>query len=122
MFPPNTEIQNAVGNRKKLLVIDDDASVVESLHLLFDGDYETYSASTVAEGVRLFSALRPTIVILDLKLPDKSGIVALREIRKIDPSASVAILTGCSTRMAAEESLRMGAVDYINKPFDANQL
>ncbi len=70
----------------------------------------------------MFEQIHPKIVILDLKLPDKSGIEALREIRKIDSAAAVVILTGYSTRLAAEESLRLGAVDYLNKPFDSSDL
>jgi len=116
------KINQAIGDRRKLLFIDDDSSVLASLHLLFDGSYETFSASTVDEGLRLFEQIHPKIVILDLKLPDKSGIEALREIRKIDSSAAVVILTGYSTRVAAEESLRLGAADYLNKPFDSTDL
>jgi len=72
--------------------------------------------------LRLFEENHPDIVILDLRQPDKSGIEALRQIRKVNSSASVVILTGFSTRLDAEESLRLGAVDYLNKPFDSHYL
>ena len=108
--------------KSKLLFIDDDFSVLASLRLLFGSDYETFYATSVAEGLRVFEESHPEIVILDLKLPDKSGIDALRKIRQIDPSAAVIILTGFSTRLDAEESLRLGAVDYLNKPFDSHYL
>lgn len=122
MVSSNVEIQTATENRQKLLLIDDDPSVIASLRLLFEADYDISLASTVGEGLCLFTSVRPPLVILDLKLPDRSGIDALREIRKIDPTAAVVILTGYSTRLAAEESLRLGARDYVNKPFDANDL
>jgi signal transduction histidine kinase len=122
MVSTHDEIGAARGNRQKLLLIDDDPSVIASLRLLFEADYDISLASTVGEGLCLFTSVRPTIVILDLKLPDRSGIDALREIRKIDPTAAVVILTGYSTRLAAEESLRLGARDYVNKPFDAGDL
>ncbi len=73
-------------------------------------------------GLQLFEEIHPEIVLLDLRLPDRSGIEALREIRKINQTAPVLILTGYSTRLAAEESLRLGATDYINKPFNSNEL
>jgi signal transduction histidine kinase len=122
MLSTNSKMDQVLGDKRKLLFIDDDSSVIASLHLLFDSNYETFSASTVEEGLRIFEQIHPKIVILDLKLPDKSGIEALREIRKIDSSVAVVILTGYSTRLAAEESLRLGAVDYLNKPFDSGDL
>ncbi|MDD5262849.1 MAG: hybrid sensor histidine kinase/response regulator [Methylacidiphilales bacterium] len=114
--------KNCGTKRKSLLFIDDDPSVISSLRLLFESDYQTFSASSVAEGVRLFSEIHPEIVVLDLRLPDKNGIEALRQIRKLDPSAAVLILTGYSTLATAEESLRLGAVDYLHKPFDVKYL
>jgi len=114
--------ENIVASKCRLLFIDDDPAVLASLTLLLGNQYETFSASTVKEGLRLFEDVHPEIVLLDLRLPDRSGIEALREIRKIDRTAPVVILTGYSTRHSAEESLRLGATDYINKPFDSNEL
>jgi signal transduction histidine kinase len=122
MLSTTVDLQPSLGKKQKLLMIDDDLSVVASLGLLLKNDYEVYTASTVTEGIRVFTAIRPSLVVLDLKLPDGSGIDALREIRKIDPSATVLILTGYSTRIAAEEALRLGALDYVNKPFDSDDL
>jgi signal transduction histidine kinase len=114
--------KNIAVSKCKLLFIDDDPAVITSLNLLLGKQYETFSASTVEAGLRLFEEVHPGIVLLDLRLPDRSGIEALREIRKVDLTAPVVILTGYSTRLAAEESLRLGATDYINKPFNANEL
>lgn len=122
MLSINSKIHQAIGNKGKLLFIDDDSSVIASLHLIFDTLYDTFSASTVEEGLRVFEEIHPSVVILDLKLPDKSGLEALREIRRMDSAVAVVILTGYSTRLAAEESLRLGAVDYFNKPFNSNDL
>jgi signal transduction histidine kinase len=108
--------------KSKLLFIDDDFSVLASLRLLFASDYETFYATSAAEGISVFEENHPEIVILDLRLPDKSGIEALRRIRRLSPATSVIILTGFSTRLDAEESLRLGAVDYLNKPFDSHYL
>ncbi|MCE0484628.1 MAG: response regulator [Methylacidiphilales bacterium] len=122
MVSKNEHAELVVKDKKGLLLIDDDPSIIASLRLLFESDYEMYEASTVGEGLRLFMLLHPPVVILDLKLPDRGGIDALREIRSLDPAAAVVILTGYSTRAAAEESVRLGAVDYINKPFVASEL
>ena len=119
-MPPLPE--NLVGQKSKLLFIDDDPSVISSLELLLGKRYQTHSATTLAEGLRMFQEVWPQIVVLDIRLPDGSGLEALREIRKLDLNALVVILTGHSTRATAEESLRLGATDYINKPFNANEL
>jgi signal transduction histidine kinase len=118
----NPHPKEVTAPKYKLLFIDDDPAVIASLNLLLGDQYETFSASTVEAGLRLFGEIHPGVVLLDLRLPDRSGIDALREIRKIDLTAPVVILTGYSTRLAAEESLRLGATDYINKPFNANEL
>jgi len=111
-----------ISHKSKLLFIDDDSSVIASLRLLFERKYETFSAATVSEGLKIFKEIHPQIVILDLKLPDDSGIEALRQIKEIDSTVPVVILTGFSTRLDAEASLRLGAVDYLNKPFDSSYL
>jgi signal transduction histidine kinase len=110
-------VPRAISNKQKLLLIDDDPSVISSLRFVLGGSYDVSSAATIREGLRIFEELRPPLVILDLRLPDGNGVDALREIRRMDPHAAVVILTAYSTRMAAEESLRLGAIDYVNKPF-----
>lgn len=108
--------------KKKLLLIDDDPSVSAALLMLLRDDYETHSAGTAQDGVRLFDAVQPNVVILDLHLPDQHGLDALRSIREMDRSAPVVILTGFATLEAVEESMRLGASDCLHKPFDAKTL
>jgi signal transduction histidine kinase len=112
----------AAATRKKLLLVDDDPSVVASLRLVFKPDYEIYSAPSAVEGVGLFMDVHPSVVVLDLRLEGSQGLDALREIRKIDPTAKVVVLTGYASMATVEESLRLGAVDYLHKPFDAISL
>ncbi|MBK1879585.1 hybrid sensor histidine kinase/response regulator [Pelagicoccus mobilis] len=109
-------------SKKKILLIDDDPSVSAALLMLLKDEYETHAAGTVSDGVRLFDALRPNLVILDLHLPDQHGLDALRSIRKINRSARVVILTGFATLEVVEESMRLGASDCLHKPFDASSL
>ena len=106
------------GSQKKLLLIEDDASVVESLSLLLKQDYEVHSESTIASGVRRFRKLAPALVVLDLRLPDGDGLEVLREIRRADSGTPVVVLTGYASMRTIEESLRLGASDYLHKPFD----
>jgi len=109
-------------SKKKILLIDDDPSVSAALLMLLKDEFETHAAGTVRDGVRLFDALQPNVVILDLHLPDQHGLEALRSIRKMDRDAQVVILTGFATLEAVEESMRLGASDCLHKPFDAATL
>lgn len=108
--------------KKKILLIDDDPSVSAALLMLLKDEYETHAAGTVRDGVRLFDAVQPNVVLLDLHLPDQHGLEALRSIRQMDRSAQVVILTGFATLEVVEESMRLGASDCLHKPFDANVL
>jgi len=110
------------GSRRKVLLVEDDASVVASLRLFLKSDYEVHSASTVSSGVNLFKNLQPSLVVLDLRLADGDGLDVLREIRSINPVAPVIVLTGYASMKTAEESLRLGASDYLHKPFDGYKL
>ncbi|MDQ8186585.1 hybrid sensor histidine kinase/response regulator [Pelagicoccus sp. SDUM812002] len=109
-------------NKKKILLIDDDPSVSAALSMLLKDDYEPYAADTVRDGIRLFDTIQPSVVILDLHLPDQHGLEALRSIRTLDRSVRVIILTGYATLDVVEESMRLGASDCLHKPFDAAKL
>ncbi len=107
---------------ESVLVIDDKFGPRESLRMLFKYDYEVYCAESVNEGVEIFETKRPNLVILDINMPEKDGIKGLAEIRAIDPDAAVIMLTGYGTLSTAQQALRLGAADYITKPFDANDM
>lgn len=108
--------------RRKLLVIEDDPSVLASLTLCLRAGYEIVSASTVRSGIRKFKKLRPSLVLLDLRLPDGDGLNALREIRRGGSATPVIILTGYASMGSVEEALRLGASDYLHKPFSVSTL
>jgi signal transduction histidine kinase len=107
---------------KSLLFIDDDPGVIASLRQLFESDYRIYTASNSREGIRLYQEMQPDVVCLDLHLPDENGIETLRSIKQNNAHACVVILTGYSTPVARHESSRLGAADFLNKPFDGHHL
>lgn len=111
--------QGLDGGKKNLLFIDDDPIVQASLKMLFGRDFNIYNAGNAEEGIDLFEKFHPDVVLLDLRLPGKDGIDILRSIREHDQDTPVVIMTGYATLATAEESLRLGAVDYVHKPFDA---
>ncbi len=108
--------------QQTVLVIDDDRGPRESLRILLKDSFNVLCADSVDWGVHLFKESRPDAVVMDIRMPVKTGIEGLREIREIDPTVSVIMLTGFGTLGTAQEAIRLGANDYLKKPFDAKEM
>jgi signal transduction histidine kinase len=105
-----------------LLVIDDDFGPRESLRYLFKDTYDVVCADSVDSGVAELKKCAPDCIITDIKMPGKSGIEGLKEIRKIDPQVSIIILTGFGSLQTAQEAIRHEANDYLQKPFNTAEI
>jgi signal transduction histidine kinase len=106
----------------QVLVIDDEMGPRESLRMLLKPDYKVHTADCVEAGIKLLKEKQPDTIVMDIRMPGESGIEGLRKIREIDPHLSVIMLTGFGALETAQAALRLGANDYINKPFDANEM
>src|SRR6201990_2201672 len=106
----------------QVLVIDDEMGPRESLRMLLKPNYQVHTADCVDAGIKLLKEKHPDAVITDIRMPGASGIEGLRRIREIDPHVAVIMLTGFGALETAQEALRLGANDYINKPFDAREM
>jgi signal transduction histidine kinase len=106
----------------QVLVIDDETGPRESLRMLLKPNYQVYTADNVESGLRILREKKPDAVISDIRMPGTSGIDGLRKIREIDPHVAVIMLTGFGALETAQEALRLGANDYISKPFDAREM
>jgi signal transduction histidine kinase len=106
----------------QVLVIDDEMGPRESLRMLLKPNYQVYTAENVEAGLRILREKKPDAVISDIRMPGTSGIDGLRKIREIDPHVAVIMLTGFGALETAKEALRLGANDYISKPFDAREM
>ncbi len=106
----------------RILVIDDELGPRESLRFLFKDEYDVVCADSVDAGVAELKKQKPDVIIMDIKMPKKSGIEGLKEIRDIDSDISVIMLTGFGSLETAQEAIRHGANDYVKKPFDANEM
>jgi two-component system nitrogen regulation response regulator GlnG len=106
-----------------LLVIDDEQSVRYSFRRVFEGDgVEVLTARTAAEGLEQAAARAPDVVVLDLQLPDRSGLDVFREIHERDPKRPVVFITAHGTTETAIEAMKLGAFDYLVKPVDLERL
>jgi len=108
---------------KRLLVVDDDARMRRVLEMLASKiGLNCTAASGANEASACFRAERSDVVVTDLKMPGKSGIEFLRELREIDAEVPVIVLTAHGTVPTAVEAMKLGAVDYLQKPFDVDAL
>jgi DNA-binding NtrC family response regulator len=109
--------------RGRILVIDDEADIRESLEILLEGEgYAVAAAENAAEGLRRFESGVFDLVLLDLMMPDRSGFEVLDEIRKRDRETPVFLITAYGSVEVAVEALKSGANDYFSKPWDNEKL
>jgi nitrogen regulation protein NR(I) len=108
---------------EKLLLIDDEVDVQYSFRRIFDSpDLELHTASSGEEGLRLISKVRPDLVISDIRMAGINGLETLRRIRQLDPKVPVILMTAYGTTQTAIEAMKLGAFDYVLKPFDVPRL
>ncbi len=106
-----------------VLIVDDDKALRSFLSsILEDEGYEVLLAATGAEGEALLEAKPIDVVLVDLRLPDEDGISVLRKIKREEPDVQVIVLTAFGAVESAVEAMKLGAYDYINKPFDVSEL
>ncbi len=107
----------------KLLLIDDEADVQYSFRRIFDSpDIELTTASSGEEGLKLALKLKPDLIIMDVRMGGITGLETLRRLRQIDPRLLVILMTAYGTTQTAIEAMKLGAYDYLLKPFDVPKL
>ncbi len=106
------------------LSLEDDATFMrmKATKLLASNGYEVVEAATGAEAVESYKTENPDAVLLDITMPDMDGLQALKEIRKIDPNANIAMVTAMGQQSIVMEALKAGAKDFVVKPFDADRV
>ena len=108
---------------ERILIVDDEAFIRENLErILAEDGYHPLSAADGEEALRQVSEAEVDLVLLDLNLGPRSGLEVLAALREIDPELLVIIITGYGTVESAVEALKMGAYDYIKKPFKADAI
>ena len=108
---------------EKILIVDDEAFIRENLErILSEEGYRPFSMDNGDDALKQVSEEDIDLVFLDLNLGNQSGLDVLRAIKEIDPSILVIIITGYGTVESAVEALKLGAYDYIKKPFKADAI
>src|SRR4051794_11453513 len=107
----------------KLLLIDDEADVQYSFRRIFDSpEIELTTAASGEEGLKIIPKLKPDLVIMDVRMGGITGLETLRRIRQIDSKLLVILMTAYGTTQTAIEAMKLGAYDYLLKPFDVPKL
>lgn len=107
---------------RKILVVDDEVGPREAIRMILKGRYNVMTASDAKEALDIFSKDRLDLVLLDIKMPERDGISVLKDIKQKDPDTEVILITAYATVETAREAIRLGALDYLIKPFDKDDV
>jgi len=108
--------------KPNILVVDDEMGPRESLKMILNPYYNVHTADRGTQALEMLKKLPVDLVTLDLKMPGFSGINVLEKVKQHDPDIEAIIITGYGSLDTAIEGLRLGAFDYISKPFDVNHI
>jgi DNA-binding NtrC family response regulator len=107
---------------RRVLVVDDEVGTRESLKMILKNHYEIFLAKNAEETFLQLKEHSPDLILLDIILPDLDGLRVLEKIKQGNPEAVVIMITATKTVKTAVEAMKLGAYDYITKPFDIDEL
>ena len=109
--------------KPRILVIDDEAAIRDSLRMILEYEhYECVGAASGPDGLSAITRDAPDMVILDIKMPGMNGLDTLAAIREVDVTVPVAMISGHGTITDAMQATRLGAFDFIEKPFTSERV
>lgn len=112
-----------MSSKAKVLVIDDEQIVLKSCARILSAEgYDVQPVQTGDEGLRKLADEKFDVVLTDLKMPDMTGMEVLEKVLESYPDMIVIMITGYSTVQTAVDAMKMGAYDYVPKPFTPEEL
>lgn len=107
----------------RVLVVDDETSILDSLRILLKGEgFVPHTALGGRQGIEQLKALKPDIILTDVRMPDVTGLQVLSAARQLDPDIPVILMTAQATLQSAMQAVNEGAYYYIQKPFRNDEL
>jgi two-component system response regulator (stage 0 sporulation protein F) len=103
---------------KRILVVDDDQGILDSFEVLLGDRYDLIKANNGYEAIRIVESDPPQLMFLDIKMPGLDGLDLLKRLQKNQKQVEVVIITAMCQEGVEEEAKSLGAVDYLEKPFD----
>jgi len=101
-----------------LMIEDDEIQLALQRSILMDAGYTVHATADGPQGILIFKKHKIDLVLLDLGIPSMSGLDVLQELKKIDPSVNVIVITGIPSVESSGIAMKFGARDYIEKPVD----
>ncbi len=115
-FEPPRDVRSVV------LVVDDDEGLRESCRLILEEDFDVLDAADGARGLEILRASEVDVVLLDVRLPGMDGIEILQQIKALDEQIEVILVTAVKTVRTAVTAMKLGAFDYLTKPFEEEEV
>ncbi len=108
--------------QKKVLIVDDEAPIRDSLRLLLKSNFNVSVAEDGEQALSLADEFAPDLILLDVMMPNLDGLETLKRLRDKNITVPVIMLTATNTVKTAVEAMKSGAIDYLSKPFDIDEL
>jgi len=108
--------------RADIIVVDDEAGPRESLRMILNLEHDVRMASSGREALEMVVERKPDLVFLDIRMPEMDGTEVLRHIKEMAPDVEVAMITAYAAVQSAQRAMRLGALDYITKPFGVTEV
>src|SRR3989449_7098870 len=113
----------AIPGDRSLLIVEDDKSFLQRLARAMEGrGFTVATAESVADGLLLLETSSPAFAVVDMRLGDGNGLDVISALKRRRPDARAIILTGYGNIATAVNAVKMGAVDYLSKPVDADEV
>ncbi|BBO69704.1 acetoacetate metabolism regulatory protein AtoC [Desulfosarcina alkanivorans] len=107
---------------QSILIVDDEKSVLKALRMILESKYQVITARQGSSAIKLFDQERPDLVLLDISLPDMTGIDVLKKLKEMDPGALVVMVTAVEDIHTIVKAVKIGAYDYLVKPIKSQEL
>jgi DNA-binding NtrC family response regulator len=109
--------------KNRILIVDDDEGMRENLSELFDSlGYDVQTAANAPMALGILEASEVDLLLTDYKMPGPTGVELIDAARKIQPGLRVVLMTAFGDSLTEVESVRRGAVGFVNKPFEADEI
>ena len=105
-----------------VLVVDDEPAVRQAIELALEDHYQTLSAENGRDALEILRTVSVNIVFLDITMPGRDGLAVLSDIKALDPSVEVVMVSAVNTAEKAVAAMKLGAYDYLVKPFEPDDL
>ena len=110
------------GGKADILIAEDEKNIREALSITFSGTYTLFLAADGKQALEILSERNIDLALLDIRLPEVNGIAVLKQMRDMDINIPAIMLTGDKTVNSAVSAMKLGAYDYVVKPFDIHDL